>query len=111
LNASINLDDPLLFPEEVKMMDPRNLIRGAAILQSIRACHDEPLPQELELFQVCDDMDQYYEQLPHPASNDPENVMLIWSKSGHVDERGCFGDRGIPHCSQRLEDFFTFVTP
>jgi hypothetical protein len=110
VNAAIDLDDPLLFPTEVHMMDPRKLARAAAILQSIRACHDEPLPSELELFQVCDDMEQYYEQLPHPAGNDPENVMLVLSVAGHVDERGCFGDRGLPHCSQRLEDFFNFVT-
>jgi hypothetical protein len=110
VNAAIDLNDPLLFPTEVHMMDPRKLARAAAILQAIRACFDEPLLAELELFQVCDNMEQYYEQLPHPAGNDPENVMLVWSAAGHVDERGCFGDRGLPHCSQRLEDIFNYET-
>jgi hypothetical protein len=92
-------------------MDPKVLVRGAAILQSIRACYpNTELPKELELFQICDDMEMYYEQIPHPSSNDPANVMLVWSRAGHVDERGCFGDRGMPHLSQRLMNFFVFAT-
>ena len=111
VNAGVDLQDPLAFPEPVEYMDLRKFARGAATLQSIRSIFpNEPLPPELELFQAMDDMEQYYEQLPRPSHLDPTNVMLIWSVSGHVDERGCFGACDMPHLSMRLESFFLHVT-
>ena len=111
VNAAIDLDDPVAFPGPISYMDLRKLGRGAAQLQAIRACFPlERLPSDLELFQVCDDMEMYYEQLPRPTHLDPTNVMLIWSVAGNVDERGCFGSCDMPYLSQRLEAFFVYVT-
>ena len=111
VNAAIDLKDPVAFPGPISYMDLRKLGRGAAQLQAIRACFPhEQLPSDLELFQVCDDMEMYYEQLPRPTHLDPTNVMLIWSVAGNVDERGCFGSCDMPYLSQRLEAFFVYVT-